>query len=105
MLFDAAFTDDITIAERSGYDDNGDPTYGSTKVIKARYEGAQSVFTATAGRTEDVRDVILTHAEVTKDHVYWLPSDDVGTDPGREPSEVSRSTTLDGSSTLYEVVL
>ncbi|MFB6351811.1 MAG: hypothetical protein ABEN55_21695 [Bradymonadaceae bacterium] len=96
----------MTVAEITGLDKDSNETLGTKTAIACRYDPNGKKIRDGNGQVIDQKDRILTHTEIGTDYMVWPPgADTTTTDEAHRPSEVNDTANLDGSDTLYEVVL
>jgi len=96
----------IALASASGRDEDLNLSHGATEQIDIRWEPDSERVRGPDGQITDTKDVIYTEHEVDADTLIWTPDNDPN-DPEDyvEPTNIEPSESLDGSDTLYKVVL
>jgi hypothetical protein len=99
-------TDTVTIASVSGVNTDGSKQYGTQAEIKARVESVRQRTYGADGTSATAVDRISTHTEIKEDDLIWLPGADTSSrDEAHTPSDIAKSKSLVGGSTLWEVTL
>lgn len=105
-LFTADMHTTITAALVTDVDKDDQPTLDPKKTHQCRHEPDGKVIRGPDGSVVETKDVLYTHDALTTSHLIWLPGADTSKiEEAHEPSKVNKTTSLDGSDTLYEVVL
>lgn len=95
----------ITIAEPSGVDAAGSPSYGAQTTAPARVQSKTSIV---RGVEEDAEaeHVVYTYAAVSRAARVWLPgTNTANADEARKPLSVETMTDLAGGESITKVVL
>jgi len=105
-LFSGTFNKTAHYAPKTGIDSNTDPVLGTQDAFQCRHERNAERVRNEEGEIVDEHDVLYTHTEIDQSTMVWAPDDDeTNNSEAVQPTSVESSTTLDGSTTLYKVIL